>query len=114
MKISLLWCSLDLQSVRIYWLHVDAKVVENLSILNCFNQNHAQIEVNIQELSHNLVAFPCVGQVMIGSMRRINSLKHILIYEELNLTAPIAIVDQAAVKRVQNVCSTEFNTDGAD
>ncbi len=48
---------------------------------------------------------------MIGGMRHINGLRHILIYEKLDLTATVAIVDQAAVKRVETVCSAKFDTD---
>ena len=40
-----------------------------------------------------------------------NGFRHAFLKEELDLIATVAIIDQATVKTIQTVCSTEFNTD---
>ena len=47
-------------------------------------------------------------------MGHTNRFRHVFLKKELNLTATIAIVDQATVETVQIVCSAEFYTDVAD
>jgi hypothetical protein len=51
---------------------------------------------------------------MISGMRQTNCLRHVFLKEKLNLTATVAIVDQATVETVQIVCRAELNTDVAD
>ena len=47
-------------------------------------------------------------------MRHTDCLRHIFFEEKLNLTATVAIVDQATVETVQIICSAELYTDVAD
>ncbi len=47
-------------------------------------------------------------------MRHTNCLRHVFLEDELDLTATVAIVDQATVETVQTVFSAEFYTDVAD
>ena len=47
-------------------------------------------------------------------MGHTNCLRHVFLKEELDLIATVAIIDQAAVKTIQIVCSAEFHTDVAD
>ena len=51
---------------------------------------------------------------MISCIRNTYGLRHVFLQDELDLTATVAIVDQATVETVQTVFSAEFHTDVAD
>ena len=50
----------------------------------------------------------------IGSMRHTNCFRHALLKDDLDLTATVAILDQATVETVLIVFSAEFHTNEAD
>ena len=47
-------------------------------------------------------------------MRHTNGLRHVLLQNELDLIATVAIIDQATVETVQTILSAQFHTDIAD
>ncbi len=51
---------------------------------------------------------------MISGIWHTNGLRHVLLKDELNLIATVAIFNQATVETVQTVHCTEFYTDVAD
>jgi hypothetical protein len=131
------------RSIHISRFHVDACVVEDLSLIKCLIHDHGFIEVDMQKLSHDFVAFPCVIQAhasaaispewlisrervvdglvnfillthMISCMRNTNCLRHVFLQDEFDLTATIAIVDQATIESFKTVFSAQFHTDVAD
>ena len=49
-----------------------------------------------------------------GGIRHTNGFRNVLLKDELDMIATVAIINQATVETVQTVCSTEFHTDIAD
>ena len=97
------------------------KLSHDIVAFPCVNQAHASVAISPEWLIssecdvNGLVNFIVLSLThMISCIRNTYGLRHVFLQDELDLTATVAIVDQATVETVQIVCRAELNTDVAD